>query len=152
MDKIATKENKGRIVEWLIFGFYAIMLIVISSFHEPWYDEAEAWQIAKAPLKDILFYIPHYEGHPALWYLILAIPVRLGVPFEWGLKSVAVGSALVYGWLLLFKSPFPKILRYTLPFHYFLFFQFGVVSRPYCLMAVFFFLMAMAFPKRNEKP
>ena len=153
MEQAAIKEKQSKVTEWLIFATYAILLIVISCFHEPWYDEAEAWQMARgASIHDLLFYIPHYEGHPSLWYLILAIPAKLGVPYEWGLKSIAVAAALVYGWLLLFRSPFPKWIRYSLPFHYFLFYQYGVISRPYGLSVVCFFLMAMAFQKRNEKP
>ena len=147
------KEKQSKTIEWLIFAAYAILLIVISCFHEPWYDEAEAWQMARgASIHDLLFYIPHYEGHPSLWYLILAIPAKLGVPYELGLKSIAVAAALVYGWLLLFRSPFPKWIRYSLPFHYFLFYQYAVISRPYGISVVCFFLMAMAFQKRNEKP
>lgn len=152
MEMTKTNEKKGRGLELLIFGIYAITLILISCFHEPWYDEAEAWQMSKASLKDILFYIPHYEGHPALWYLILSVPAKLGVPYEIGLKAVANVAALIYGYLLMFKSPFPKVIRYSLPFHYFFFYQYGIVSRPYCLMVLCFFLMAMAFKNRNEKP
>ncbi len=153
MEQKSTKEKNKKNVEWLIFAFYAISLIVISCFHEPWYDEAEAWQMARgASLHDLLFYIPHYEGHPSLWYLILAIPAKLGVPYEIGLKSVAVTAALIYGWLILFCSPFPKWIRWILPFQYFLFYQYGVISRPYGLSVLCFFLMAMAFKNRNEKP
>ncbi len=153
MEQALSKDKQKKTVEWLIFAAYAVLLIVISSFHEPWYDEAEAWQMARgASLHDLLFYIPHYEGHPSLWYLILAIPAKLGVPYEIGLKSVAVLAALIYGWLLLFCSPFPKWIRYSLPFHYFLFYQYGVISRPYGLSVLCFFLMAMAFNNRNEKP
>ena len=153
MNREMTKNKKALNIEWLIFAAYAVLLIVISCFHEPWYDEAEAWQMARgASIHDLLFYIPHYEGHPSLWYLILAIPAKLGVPYEWGLKSVAVMAALVYGWLLMFRSPFPKWIRLCLPFHYFLFYQYGVLSRPYGLCVLCFFLMAMAFQTRNEKP
>lgn len=152
MEKTEEKIKNKRMTEWILFGIYAFLLILVSCFHEPWHDEAEAWQMSKASIKDILFYIPHYEGHPALWYLILSIPSKLGVPYEIGLKTIACGAALVYGWLMLFKSPFPKILRYSLPFHYFLFYQYGVLSRPYGLMVICFFLMAMTFREKNEKP
>lgn len=153
MENIATTNKQSKTVEWLLFVGYAILLIVIACFHEPWYDEAEAWQMARgASFHDLLFYIPHYEGHPSLWYLILAIPAKLGVPYEIGLKSVAIIAALLYGWLLLFKSPFPKLIKYSLPFHYFLFYQYGIISRPYGLSVLCFVLMAMAFKNRNEKP
>lgn len=154
VDKRDNIMNKsGRKVEWGIYVIYVIALIVISCFHEPWFDEAEAWQIARcASLSDLLFYIPHYEGHPSLWHLILAIPAKLGVPYELGLKAVSCSAALAYGWLLLFRSSFPKIVRYSLPFQYFFFYQYGVVSRQYGLMVLCLCLMAIAFHRRDEKP
>lgn len=149
----ANAGNRSGKMEWLIFAVYAVVLILVACFHEPWYDEAEAWQMARgASLHDLIFYIPHYEGHPALWYLILAIPAKLGVPYEIGLKSIAIAAALCYGWLFLFKSPFPKGIRYCLPFHYFFFYQYGVISRPYGLSVLCLLLMAMAFRERNQKP
>ncbi|MBP5732670.1 MAG: hypothetical protein J6W66_02420, partial [Lachnospiraceae bacterium] len=153
MEENMKTKKQSQIIEWLIFAAYAVLLIVIACFHEPWYDEAEAWQMARgASIHDLLFYIPHYEGHPSLWYLILAIPAKLGVPYEFGLKSVAILAALIYGWLFLFKSPFPKLVRYSLPFHYFFFYQYGIISRPYGLSVLCLLLMAMAFKTRNEKP
>lgn len=153
METIRAKEKKCIKVEWLLFAVYATALVVTSCFHEPWYDEAQAWQIARsASIRDLLFYIPHYEGHPALWHLILAVPAKWGVPYEWGLKSIACLTALAYGWLLLFRSPFPKAIRYSLPFHYIFFYQYGVISRPYGPSVLCLLLMAMAFSKRNEKP
>ena len=140
-------------VEWILFAVYAFLLILINCFHEPWYDEAEAWQMARgASIRDLLFYVPHYEGHPSLWYLILAIPAKLGVPYELGLKFFNVIAALLYGWLIFMRSPFPKWLRWSLPFHYFLFYQYGVISRPYGLSVLCFLFMAMAYRERNEKP
>jgi len=41
-------------------------------FHEPWFDEVQAWMIARcATIKELLTVIPHYEGHPPLWHMIL---------------------------------------------------------------------------------
>ena len=67
MEENMKTKKQSQIIEWLIFAAYAVLLIVIACFHEPWYDEAEAWQMARgASIHDLLFYIPHYEGHPSL--------------------------------------------------------------------------------------
>ena len=153
MEQTMIKEKQSRTIEWLIFMAYAVLLIVISYFHEPWYDEAEAWQMARgASIHDLLFYIPHYEGHPSLWYLILAVPAKLGVPYELGLKSIACFFAILYGWLLVFCSPFPKVIKFSLPFQYFFFYQYGIIARPYGLLILLFCLLAMAYKTRNEHP
>ncbi len=143
---------KNKKTEWVLFGLLIIAYIVVSFFHEPWFDEAQSWQIARcASFKDILFEIPHYEAHPPLWHLFLTIFAKTGVPYELGL-SIASGIAVVAsGWLILFKSPFPRLVRCLLPFHYFLFYQYGVVVRPYGFMGLGFLLLAMNFKKKNEK-
>ncbi|MBR4608151.1 MAG: hypothetical protein IKO41_18240 [Lachnospiraceae bacterium] len=147
------KDKSKWKIEWIVFAFFAISLAIISFFHEPWYDEAEAWQIARcARLKDILFVLPHYEGHPALWHLMLLIPARLGFPYEFSLGFFSYIAISLSGWIIVFKSPFPLAVRCLLPFHYFLFYQYGVVSRPYGFMTLSFLLLGMFFKERMDKP
>lgn len=145
------KERKTA--EWIVFGLLVLAFAGVGFFHEPWYGEAEAWQIAKcAGIKELLFHIPHYEGHPPLWHLMLAVPAKLGLPYELSLKCIAGTAALLIGWVILFCSPFPKAVRLLLPFHYFFFYQYGIVARPYGYMVLFLFLAACCFRERDKKP
>jgi hypothetical protein len=149
----ALERLPGAAPEWTVFALYVILLCVVASFHEPWFDEAQSWQIARvATLKDILFAIPHYEGHPPLWHLLLALPARLGAPYEFSLKAVNILICSSAVWLLLFRAPFLRIVKLALPFTYFLFYQYGVISRPYSLLFLAFVLAALAYPARNERP
>ena len=142
-----------RKFEWFLFGIFCVSITIVAYFHEPWLDEAQAWQIAKcADYKTILFNITHYEGHPPLWFLLLSLPAKTGIPYEIGLKSVALLFAGVSTWLILFRSPFPRLIRCLLPFHYFIFYQYGVISRPYGMMGMLFLLSACWFRKKDEKP
>lgn len=148
-----TESISGQLPEIIAILLYNVLHIVVSIFHEPWFDEAVAWQIAKcASVKDIIFTLPHYEGHPPLWHLILLPFAKLGCPYEFSLSLVScVFSGLAMA-LLIFKSPFPRIIRLLLPFTFFLFYQYGVVSRPYCVMMLAFVLAAMTYESRNTKP
>jgi len=122
-------------------------------YHEPWFDEAQAWLIGRdATIKELLSSITHYEGHPPLWHLILMPFAKLGVPFEIGLKSVNFTLATMAMGILIFKAPFNRFIRCTIPFTYFFFYQYGVISRTYSLMMLGFVLSAMFFKERNEKP
>ena len=144
MKELLNKNEKA--VNRILFCVFCFSLIIISLFHEPWFDEVQAWMIARdASLYELLFVIPHYEGHPALWSLLLAVPAKLGVPFEIGLKAVGlvIYAALVY--LILFRSPFPWFIRYSLPFSYFIFYQYGIVVRPYGLSILTLLLLAFFF-------
>lgn len=150
---IANNGKKYYVLETLIVLVFILTYCIVTSFHEPWFDEAQAWQIAKcASLHDLLFLIPHYEGHPPLWHLILAIPARLGIPFEIGLKTIGLTIATSSVALILFRSPFPKPVRLMLPFTYFVFYQYGVVVRPYGLMLLAFLLLALEFPRKDQHP
>lgn len=132
---------------------YLLGVCTISFFHEPWFDEAQAWAIARSgTIKEILFEIPHYEGHPPLWHLILVPFAKLGAPYELSLAIVNIFFMTLAVAVLLFKSPFPKLIRCLLPFNFFLFYQYGVISRPYCILVLAMFLAALCYKNRNEYP
>ena len=132
---------------------YLLGVCTISFFHEPWFDEAQAWAIARSgSIKEILFEIPHYEGHPPLWHLILVPFAKLGAPYELSLAVVNIFFMTLAVAVLLFKSPFPKLIRCLLPFNFFLFYQYGVISRPYCILLLAIFLAAVCYKNRNEHP
>ena len=155
IQKICQKiENiPGKAPELIACITYAVTHILMGFVHEPWYDEAIAWQIARcAPIKELLFEIPHYEGHPPLWHLILAPFAKLGTPYELSLCIISLIFAGAACGLIIYKSPFPRIIRLLLPFTYFFFYQYGVISRPYCVMMLVFVLLAMAYQNRNTKP
>ncbi|MBQ9543582.1 MAG: hypothetical protein IJV00_00480 [Clostridia bacterium] len=144
---------KTKIPEWSVFALFVVLYCVVSAYHEPWYDEALSWQIAKcASLKDLLITLPPYEGHPPFWHLILAIPAKLGVPYEIGLKSVGFLFSVSAVAVLVFRCRMPRILRLTLPFSYFVFYQYGVISRPYSVMMLALLLLGVSLEKRKEHP
>jgi len=132
---------------------YMVCMIIIMYFHEPWFDEAQAWLIARdASLKEILFVLPHYEGHPAIWHLVLLPFAKLGAPFELSIKLVSLTFCSIAMGLFIFKAPFKRMIRLTIPFTYFFFYQYGVVSRPYCILMLGFILCAMFYKTKETKP
>ncbi|MDP4120111.1 MAG: hypothetical protein Q8876_03530 [Bacillota bacterium] len=148
-----TNQSLIKIIETITFVIFLASIVFVSSFHEPWLDETQAWLIARsASIKDLLFLIPHYEVHPPFWSLLLLPFARSGMPVEFGLKFVSIALCAVSVWLIIFKSPFPFALRITIPFTYFFFYQYGVISRTYSMMMLGFVLSAMFYKTRNEHP
>lgn len=149
----AAERVPGKAPEIAVVVLYAVLHLLMAIVHEPWFDEAQAWQIARsASLQEILFEIPHYEGHPQLWHLVLFPFAKLGAPYELSLSVVTLlvaGTAIA---LLVFYAPFPRLVKWLLPFTYFLFYQYGIVARPYCLMILGFVLLAMTYRKRQKSP
>ena len=39
--------DNNKKTEWIIFGIFIALYFIISFFHEPMYDEAQAWMIAR---------------------------------------------------------------------------------------------------------
>lgn len=146
-------KRRTYIIEIITLLLYASALILIMYYHEPWYDEAQAWLIARdATIHELLTSITHYEGHPPIWHLILMPFAKLGVPFEIGLKSINFTFATTAMGIFIFKAPFNRFIRCTIPFTYFFFYQYGVISRTYSLMMLGFVLSALIYKERNEKP
>ena len=147
------EKISGKLPETVVLCLFCVLKAVMGIFHEPWFDEAVAWQIAReATFKDILLTVPHYEGHPPLWHLVLTPFAKLGAPYE---LSLALVSLLFMGlavFLVLWYAPFPRLVKWILPFTYFYFYQYAVISRPYCMMTLAFVLCALCFEKRNETP
>jgi len=147
-----SNRNKHTLEIAAIFT-YATLLAIISYFHEPWFDEAQAWLIARdSSLTDMIWNVLRYEGHTPLWHLSLFIPAHLGIPFEIGLKSVNFIFAVLAVAVFIKYSPFPLLVRLLTPFTYFLFYQYGVINRCYSLFMLILWLTAAVFPRRNERP
>lgn len=154
IEAIESRMKKYKyLIETIALLLYAIALILIMYYHEPRPDEAQSWLIARdATIRELLTSITHYEGHPPVWFLILMPFAKLGVPFEFGLKSINFIFATLAMGIFIFKAPFNRFVRCTVPFTYFFFYQYGVISRTYSLMMLGFVLSALTYKERNEKP
>lgn len=152
MNKPAPTSNliRGPLPVVMVLVF-AILAFLVGSVHEPWSDEAQAWLIARdASLHDLLFVLPHGELNPSLWHLMLIYPAT-HLDYE-ALKYIALFfSTLGVGVFVRF-SPFPWPVKVFLPFSYFVFFQYTVVARSYCLFALVVFAIGALYQRRFERP
>jgi hypothetical protein len=146
-------SRSERVLLALVFTAYCIATIAGAVAHEPWWDEAQAWLIARdTPLAELFASQLRYEGHPPLWYLILAVPAKLGLPYE-SLKVVAVLCGAASAFLLLFGFPrVPLFVRVLAPFGLFVAYQYTVVARNYVLILPLLLLIARMYAKRQEHP
>lgn len=145
--------KNSRFPECMAFVGFLILSIIMYVFHEPWYDEIQAWMVASdATIGEMLFEIPHFEGHPPVWTLLLAIFAKTGVSMEIGLRIPTFVFSGIAAFLVIFKAPFHKWIRCIIPFTYFLFYQYTVICRPYSMMFLGFVLAALFYKERNKKP
>lgn len=136
----------------IVFAIYVTLLAIAVSHHEPWMDEAQAWLLAKdTGFKELFLKYLRYEGSPGLWHLILMVPAKLGLPY-FTINILSAIFAATGVWLFIRYSPFPALIKILYPFSFFVFFQYGVVARNYCLISPILFLIAINYSKKNERP
>ena len=148
-------HNARTLALLLAFVLYIAIIAIVMCFHEPWFDEAQSWLIARdSSLTDIISVRPHYEGHPPFWNLLLAIAAKNSVPYEFGIKGIQLVCASLLGAWLIFKSPFKSassLATFLIPFTYFACFQYGVTSRPYALLCLSLLVAAHYWNSADSK-
>jgi hypothetical protein len=148
----ATRSCWQRL-DWRIVAFiiFATWLLVVGSHHEPWLDESQAWLLARdSSLYELLIERVRYEGTPGLWYLLLWISIRCGLPFG-GFYLISAACALIGAAIVLWRAPFPAPLRVLLLASYFFSYQFSVVARSYALDLALVPALASIFPQRTTR-
>ena len=148
-DRISIADRNKKNVAAAIFIVYSIITLIGATHHELWFDEAQAWSIARDATFETFPEILKHEGHPALWYLILMPFAQSGAYCEiiniisWFFSVVAAG-------LFMWKAPFGLVFKTAMLFSSgFLFFN-SVNSRVYCLIPLLLFLIAIIYPKREK--
>jgi len=135
---------------FLIYSIFFIVSLFFIQFHEMWRDELQAWLIARDSTNIIdLFKNLKYEGHPALWHLILYPLTKIfnnPVSMQYTHVIIASGSILV----LLVYAPFTIFQKILLTFSYYLFFEYNLISRNYSISVLLIFITCALFSKRNE--
>lgn len=152
---LQSSHNARTLAQLLAFVLYIAIIAIVMCFHEPWFDEAQSWLIARdSPIASIFSVRTHYEGHPPFWNLLLAIAAKNGVPYEFGIKGIQLVCASLLGAWLIFKSPFKhasSLATFLIPFTYFVCFQYGVTSRPYALLCLSLLVAAHYWNSADSK-
>jgi hypothetical protein len=152
-------ESQARALSGLRLGLpeivtlclYAGLLAWAIPHHEPWADEAQAWQIARTLPLGQIFHLLSYEGHPGLWYICLWVLSRLHVSYA-GMRYLAGAIGFTGVAILVTTSPFPRFIKLLLPFTFYLAFQYAIVARSYVWVPLLLFLCAYFWPQRLQRP
>ncbi len=155
MSEAVIKREKSvgreRIILICMFIVYAALTFIGAANHELWFNEGQAWNIARD--NDIPGIIAQMkvEGHPPLWHFILYIFTSAGCPADI-MPFISWFISCVTAALLLWKAPFRPVMKGIALFSGGSLFYWSVVSRSYCLIALFLVLIAIAYKSRNDHP
>jgi hypothetical protein len=92
----------------------------------------------------------HYEGTPGLWQTILHVLIKLHVPYS-GMNYFSGALGCAAAWVFIRKAPLPLPVRLLMPFTFYLFFQYSIVARSYCLLPLLLFICGWVYPRAREK-
>ncbi len=135
-----------RIGDFGILGLWIVIVSFTIQYHEKWADEAQAWLIARdLDLRTIWFHELRYEGSPGLWHTILWIAQHVFHAKYGAISYIGMAGATAGVALLIFKAPFPRIVRWPLAFTYFMVYQYAVIARPYTFLPLLAFAVAILF-------
>ena len=138
----------SRLANVLTLVFFILGIIGILN-HEMWFDELQAWLIARdsSSLADLLMNIK-YEGQPGIWHLCLYFISKLTTnPVSMQFFHLTIATLTVY--LFVQYSPFNKIQKFLFIFSYYVFYEYSLLSRNYSLGVLFIFLFCIFVINRN---
>ena len=115
-----------------------------------WRDEWHTWLLDRSA-PDVAAIFPHlrYDGHPALWYLIVWLATRLSSDVvAMKVAHAAIATATVF--VVALAAPFSRGWRACIACGYFFAFEYAAISRNYGL-GVLFLLIATAIVARRPR-
>lgn len=145
-------SNKVQIIiETIIVLLFTVLTIIVAQYHEFWFDEAQSFLLARDnSFKEVFHYIK-YEGTPPLWVLVIKVFLQLGGTYSTFYILPIIFSTIGIA-LFEYNKKIPFYLKLLLPFSYYIFFQYTVNVRSYCLILPTLMLMYNFYDKRLSKP
>lgn len=130
---------------------FAAALAFVTSHHEPWRDEADAWLVARDEGFASMWRLGGYGGGLGLWFFLLAPFAKSGAPY-WSALAVNDAVVIAAAGILLLRGPYPLIFKILILASYPLFFEYGVIARSYGLTTLLLFATAAALERRGAHP
>lgn len=143
------ESGRNRFAAAVTFAFLVLGGIGLAR-HEMWRDELQAWLIpaGSASLGELIHNL-RYEGHPALWHVLLWILTRVTMrPEAMQVLHLAISAAAVF--VFARSAPFSRTVRTMAVFGYFPLYEYTVISRNYGLGMLFLFAACALFPLRRR--
>jgi hypothetical protein len=141
--------GRNRFAAVVTLAFVALGGIGLAR-HEMWRDEMQAWLIpaGSASLGELIHNL-RYEGHPALWHVLLWIVTRVSMrPEAMQVLHLAISAAAVF--VFARNAPFSRPVRALAVFGYFPLYEYTVISRNYGIGMLFLFAACALFPFRRR--
>lgn len=137
---------------WIVICLYLLITIVRLVFHQPWYDEAHAWSIAKDLNLLEIIKLMCFEGHTFIWYLLLMPFAKTNFHYPWPMLIMNYVFALASVVLLWKKAPLHNITKTMITFSFPFLACLPILARCYSIGVLLLFALADMFKDRLKHP
>ena len=134
----------------LIIIVFTMLLLYFANTHEHWSDEAQSFLLARDnSFQEIMYWIK-YEGTPPLWVLIIKCFIILGGTYKTFYLLPIIFSVIGVS-IFELKIKAPWYIKLLFPFSYFIFYQYSIIARSYCLIFPLLMIILLIYDKRLKK-
>lgn len=124
--------------------------VFVALYHEMGGDEIHPWLVARDSTSlSGLFHQLRWDGHPALWYVLL-MPFTRMTSSPIIMQPLHLLIAAVTVWAFTKFSPFTRFQKLLFAFGYFPAYEYSIIPRNYAPAVLLLFLFATLFPKRHS--
>jgi len=145
------RQALWQISVFVLLSIYAAIVIALASRHVFWRDEVRQFTFAiDNPFPQLLLKL-RFEGHPALWFLIL----KLGWSLFHSVLVLPITSILIAAgatYLFLVKAPFPRWQKVLFPFGVLPVYEYSVMCRNYGISMLLLFAACYLYKDRLTHP
>ena len=141
------KNNAILVFLWIA---YALVTAFLISNHTPWRDEAYVWLVSREVSWLDIYRLTGDDSAPCLWYYILAVPAKVGLPYG-SMQVVHWAGACFAAWIFLFKAPFSTLLKAVFIFSFYIAYEHAVVARVYMPTLLLMWSACWCYAKRYQR-
>ncbi len=135
----------------LLTALFCAAALAGAARHEIWRDEAQAWLLARDSATPwALLANMRYEGHPALWHLILWLLTRI-THQVFAMQALHSGLAAVGVYVMARHAPLGRGQKILFAAGYFTLFEYGLIARGYVLGVGLLWTFCALHPRRRER-
>ena len=147
---IATPPQRANRFALLTSAVFFAASGFVMLHHELWRDEVQSWLLARESTSVFdLFVRQKYEGHPALWQLLMMpLAHSFGTPKAMQILHLLIATSTVF--LFVRWAPFSRLQKLLFSFGYFPFYEYAVISRSYGLCLLLLTAFCCLYPRRHR--
>jgi hypothetical protein len=111
---------------------YLCLSVAVVAHHEMWGDELQTWLLVRnsGSIPELFRHL-RYEGHPALWHLLLYTLQHTISTAPQAMQWLHLGIATATVAIVALTAPFTRLQRVLFAFGYYPFYEYAAIARNY---------------------